>query len=171
MDKIIIDQKELRQVSRETTWEEVKQLNLRERLEEAMKTSWVAGVGLAAIQIGVPLRYAWYKIPKPNGGFIETELINPRIISAQKLFFYSREGCLSIPHHWAQTKRYRMLEVENGNQKYIAENLEAIVIQHELDHMNGVLTIDIEVDRFGNLGRNEPCGCGSGKKYKRCCLR
>lgn len=27
------------------------------------------------------------------------------------------------------------------------------------------------VGGLGRVGRNEPCPCGSGKKFKKCCLR
>jgi len=44
-------------------------------------------------------------------------------------------------------------------------------MQHEVDHMNGVLCIDRRVKKVVKIGRNEPCPCGSGKKYKKCCGR
>ena len=173
MDKIITDLSILHQISKETTWKEVKKLNLRARLEEAMKAAWTPGIGLAAIQIGIPLRYAWYKFPKEGkpGEFTENELLNPTILTLENPFTYSREGCCSIPGYWAQTRRYLGITLINDERQFATERLEAVVIQHEIGHMDGVLTVDIELEKYKSLGRNEPCGCGSGRKYKKCCLR
>ena len=53
--------------------------------------------------------------------------------------------------------------------------LEAVCVQHEIDHLNGMRILDRIVDTTIRVekkpGRNEPCHCGSGKKYKKCCLR
>ena len=52
--------------------------------------------------------------------------------------------------------------------------LECICVQHEIDHLNGVVCMDRKVNttivKDAKVGRNEPCPCGSGKKYKKCCL-
>ena len=52
--------------------------------------------------------------------------------------------------------------------------LETICIQHEIDHLNGLTIMDRKVvttiTKEKNIGRNDPCFCGSGKKYKKCCL-
>lgn len=172
MDKIITDQQILHQVSTPTSMKDVKALKLQQRLEEAMKTSWIEGAGLAAIQIGVPLRYAWYKFKDPQhpGQFIEGELVNPEII-AQDGLIVVKEGCLSIPTYWAKMQRYRSITLLNDGQRMIVSTFEAWIIQHEINHMNGLLIVDQELDRFPKLGRNDLCGCGSNKKYKKCCLR
>lgn len=172
MDTIITDPKILHQVSRDTTWKEVYKLNLNARMKEVIKTSWAPGLGLAAIQIGIPIRYIWYRFQKEKSTeLIERELINPKIISMDDPYIYPSEGCLSIPHYWAKTKRYLEIEIESEGKRFVAERLEALVIQHELDHINGILTTDIELEKFGTQGRNSPCPCGSGAKYKKCCLR
>ena len=53
--------------------------------------------------------------------------------------------------------------------------LEAVCVQHEIDHLNGVVCMDRKVNTTivadKKIGRNEPCPCESGKKYKKCCLR
>ena len=172
MDKIITDPKILHQVSRDTTPEEVKSLNLQARLREAMKDAWCPGLGLAAIQIGIPLRYAWYRVPKENSqDFTEMELINPKIVAQDRRFEYPAEGCLSIPNYRGRTPRYLDIIVEMGGSHFAATRLEAVVIQHEIMHMDGILITDIERNKYPHLGRNEPCGCGSGRKYKKCHLR
>jgi len=52
--------------------------------------------------------------------------------------------------------------------------LESVCVQHEIDHLNGVVCMDRKIDTTYRAekkpGRNEPCYCGSGKKYKKCCI-
>ena len=52
--------------------------------------------------------------------------------------------------------------------------LESVCVQHEIDHLNGVVCMDRKVNttivKDKKIGRNEPCPCGSGKKYKKCCI-
>ena len=154
----------LRVVSRLTTLEEVSKLKLITRLSEANDTAWTKGAGLAAIQIGVPLRFAWYKI-----GTKEYTLLNPEIVEMEGRV-RGTEGCLSIPHKWFQTERYKRIVVKNGETTFAAEGFEAWLIQHEIDHMNGVLAVDRQFNPYPKLSRNDLCGCGSGKKYKKCHL-
>ena len=67
-------------------------------------------------------------------------------------------------------------EQEGKKQEQEDRLLEAICVQHEIDHLNGISCIDKEVKlepivMDKKVGRNDPCPCGSGKKYKKCCLR
>tara|TARA_B100000282_G_scaffold279698_1_gene240257 strand:- start:322 stop:828 length:507 start_codon:yes stop_codon:yes gene_type:complete len=52
--------------------------------------------------------------------------------------------------------------------------LETVCIQHEIDHLNGMTIMDRQmvttITTETKIGRNDPCHCGSGKKYKKCCL-
>ena len=170
MDTIITDQKLLALVSRETTWGQVEELKLKERLKEAMKGAWIKGCGLAAIQIGIPLRYAWYRIPgKKDGEFVEVELLNPKILTFDKMAIMPKEGCLSIPNTWSRTKRFSDITLENDGKKYAVYGIEAFIVQHEVDHMDGILNLARRCAQFPKIGRNELCPCGSGKKYKHCC--
>jgi len=66
---------------------------------------------------------------------------------------------------------------DKGQMKQNAEmrTLESVCVQHEIDHLNGIRCLDRGLDltfkrEKPKIGRNEPCHCGSGKKYKRCCL-
>lgn len=133
VDKIVTDQKILRQVSRETTQEEVQKLNLMSRLFHANKAAWTKGVGLAAIQIGVPVRFAYYT---HNGK--SSYLMNPRIL---KIWGEDtiKEGCLSIPGKWLMVKRAVTIEYESFGKVKTAHGFEARIIQHEIDHMDGIL--------------------------------
>ena len=65
-------------------------------------------------------------------------------------------------------------ETLTKNEKYNTELLESICVQHEIDHLNGLRILDRELKfkpiRSNKVGRNEPCSCGSSKKYKKCCM-
>lgn len=167
--RIVTDEKILRQVSHETSFKEVLSLKLFDRLQAANEKAWTGGVGLAAIQIGVPVRCAFYK----RSGQVATFLINPVIRYGQNLVSHHGEGCLSIQDRRFQTWRYNKIVYEklmSGKmQEYKAEGFEAFIIQHEVDHMNGILCCDRTVYPHGPK-RNEICLCGSGKKYKKCCI-
>jgi peptide deformylase len=137
-DKIVTDRKILKIVSRETTWEEVKELKLKERLKDALKAAWVPGNGLAAIQIGIPVRYAFFFI-----GGREYELINPKIISAGSgRFKLKNEGCLSVPNTWSSVLRAYKIRYENDGVIKTARSQLAHIIQHEVDHMAGTVNVD-----------------------------
>ena len=111
---------------------------------ETMKS--YKGVGLSAIQIGVDSRALIAEYPKD--GVPKTVLINPEITWVSRKQVLDEEGCLSIPNIYGMVKRpekikYKGLD-ENG--KIIegkADGLHARVIQHEIDHLNGVLFIDL----------------------------
>lgn len=138
MDKIITDIKELRTVSEPTSMTEVKELNLKKRLRKMVKTAWIKGAGLAAIQIGVPLRFALLILDGK-----EEILINPRIVIGKGKRIFKNEGCLSIPYSYVDTERFYYIEYLSGNNKIKkAINFKAILIQHEIDHMDGILNID-----------------------------
>ena len=137
MDKIITDIKELRTVSEPTSMAEVKELNLRKRLRKAIKTGWVKGAGLAAIQIGVPFRFALLILDDK-----EEILLNPSIVTGKGKRVFEHEGCLSIPNSFVDTERFYYIEYLSGNRYKQAINFRAILIQHEIDHMDGILNID-----------------------------
>lgn len=168
-DKIITDPKILQKKSIPTTWKEIDELNLIARLKEANNHSWTLGCGLAAVQIGIFLQVAWYTdLDK------EYTLVNPKIISGATPIINPKEGCLSIPGHWLATRRYHELEIETlGREKYEKRTVvgfEAIIVQHEVDHMHGIVNTQRRYTPKKVAGRNDPCPCGSGKKYKKCCI-
>ena len=105
-------------------------------------------------------------------------LINPEIVEVENLVAFRNEGCLSMPDYRVNTWRFErvtftnMVEGENRiseRRKFIVEGFEAFVVQHEIDHMNGILC-DERRAKPEMPGRNEPCICGSKVKLKRCCL-
>ena len=151
------------------------------------------GIGLAANQVGIDAAVAVVNVREP------LILINP-VIKQQwdEIDYY--EGCLSFPGKGVNTKRFKNVIVqteqeesswyfsgvetdavgkgtwEKGQSKKDQELrlLESVCVQHEIDHLNGVSCIDKAVDTTIHVekkpGRNEPCFCGSGKKYKKCCI-
>lgn len=169
-DVIVTDIDFLRQPSRPTDLAELEKIQFVERCKRSLGTAWTAGFGLAAIQIGIPIRAAWYAM-KIDGVTHERLLWNASIITKKFPIPFPREGCLSIPGQYVPTIRYQHIKILNGDGKaYEMNGLEAIIVQHELDHFDGVLCIDREVKPAKEPGRNEPCPCGSGKKFKKCCF-
>ena len=86
MDQIITDEIILRTISKETTLSEIRSIKLVNRLKKANRTAWTKGAGLAAIQIGIPLRFAWFIA---NGR--EETLLNPKIILGKGKRIYKRQ--------------------------------------------------------------------------------
>ena len=151
------------------------------------------GIGLAANQVGIDAQVAVVNVREP------LILINPKIISKDhEIDFY--EGCLSYPSKSVQTKRFRdiVISTEQSESKWYfsgAETtsegkgsweknktedqqlriLESVCVQHEIDHLNGIVCMDRKVNNQyiadKKIGRNEPCPCGSGRKYKKCCMK
>jgi peptide deformylase len=105
------------------------------------------GIGLAAIQVGIDKSLLVYDIQPPEDGHKLNVLINPNIITREGEILSENEGCLSVPEFRANIKRSERILVEavdrEGNPLRIeAEGLLAIVLQHEIDHLNGTLFID-----------------------------
>lgn len=146
--KIIHDLALLSQVSRETTWEEVERLNLVDRLKKACDNAWVKGSGLAAIQVGVPLRFAWFK-----NGPRDVFLLNPKIIEMKGKMKLKNEGCLSIPNKWSAVKRAEKIRYESDGEIKTARGPIAHIIQHEIEHMDGILNVDVAVRTWNAVVR------------------
>ena len=130
---IVTDRSILRQKSKKTTVEQVEELNLVARIKEAVGK----GFGAAAIQIGVPRRFAWFRI-----GVKEYTLLNPKIVEFKGKEKIKQEACLSIPGRWSMVPRYYKIKYMNDGVLKTARGVEAHIIQHEIDHMDGILNID-----------------------------
>ena len=105
------------------------------------------GIGLAAIQISVPKRIIVMDLSKNNEKKEPRYFVNPLIKNKDPLKSIYEEGCLSVPNQFAEIERPKNCEVEyldyNGEKKILkAEGLLATCIQHEMDHLEGVLFID-----------------------------
>ena len=152
------------------------------------------GIGLAANQVGINAQVAVVNVREP------LVLINPKYVTKENEIIYG-EGCLSFPNRAMRTKRYRdiIISTEQSEANWyfsgVKENsdgksgwdkgdmkqdqelrlLEAVCVQHEIDHLNGITIYDREIKLEPTkvkkkVGRNDPCPCGSGKKHKKCCL-
>lgn len=98
------------------------------------------GAGLSAIQISIPYRVC---IIRTNGKY---NLYNARIIRAEQPFTFRGEGCLSMPGKFGNTRRFNIITVLNGDGKEIKfSGFDAVVVQHELNHWDGILFTDKEI--------------------------
>lgn len=127
---------------------------IRELAGDMAETMYDApGIGLAANQIGIPKKMIVYDLVKQDGDENLSVLINPEIVSAEGETS-TEEACLSVIDFSADVKRNARVKVTglnlDGKEVEIeAEGLLAIVLQHEIDHLNGTLFID----RIGSLRR------------------
>tara|TARA_B100001057_G_scaffold471443_1_gene533776 strand:- start:1615 stop:2139 length:525 start_codon:yes stop_codon:yes gene_type:complete len=121
---------------------------LRRLLDEMLETMYSApGIGLAAVQVGILKRVIVIDISKAKEKKNPLFLINPEIISKSENTSIYEEGCLSLPGHFAEIERPAECSVKyidyDGKEKEIKTNgLLSTCIQHEVDHLNGVLFID-----------------------------
>lgn len=105
------------------------------------------GIGLAAIQIGEPKRLLVIDLAKKEGEKQPMVVINPEIVATSDEKSVYEEGCLSIPEYYEEVERpakvtVRFLDREGAEKTVEAEGLLATCLQHEIDHLNGVLFID-----------------------------
>ena len=120
----------------------------RELMKDMLDTMYAAkGIGLAAIQIGVPKRIIVMDISKEENKKKPMYFVNPILIKKNDEKVTYEEGCLSVPNQFAEIDRPSKCEVEyldyNGNKQNLkAEGLLATCIQHEMDHLEGILFID-----------------------------
>src|SRR3569833_48736 len=146
---IILPDKQLRLVSKpiEKVTPEIRKL-----ADDMFETMYDApGIGLAAIQIAQPLRLITMDLAKrdENG---ETKplprvFINPEIIASSEELSVYEEGCLSIPEYYEEVERpakvrVRFTDLDGKVHEEDAEGLYATCIQHEIDHLNGILNVD-----------------------------
>lgn len=104
------------------------------------------GVGLAGPQVGVSKRVAIMN-PEPENDETLIKMVNPRIVAASDEVETVEEGCLSVPGVRGEVPRHVWVEVAYEDEKGVertlrAEGLLARIVQHELDHLDGVLFID-----------------------------
>ena len=120
----------------------------RELMDDMLDTMYSAnGIGLAAIQIGIPKRIIVIDISKNKDNKKPMFFVNPVIRNKNKENSTYEEGCLSVPGQFAEIDRPSKCEIDyldyDGNkQNLIAEGLLATCIQHEMDHLEGILFID-----------------------------
>jgi len=135
----------LRQISKE-----VQNVGKEEQtlMDDMVDTMYDAnGIGLAAIQIGIPKRIIVMDISKNNEKKTPLYFVNPKIVNKNNDLSTYEEGCLSVPNQFAEIDRPSTCTVEyldyEGNKKTLnATGLLATCIQHEMDHLEGILFID-----------------------------
>ncbi len=121
---------------------------LRRFADDMLETMYDApGIGLAAIQVGEPVRLLVIDTAKDDQPKNPQVFFNPEIIATGEETSVYEEGCLSIPDYYAEVERPAKVTVRsidrNGQERITeAEGLLATVLQHEIDHLNGVLFID-----------------------------
>jgi peptide deformylase len=144
-DILIIPDKRLRLKS-----EAVKTVDksLRALIDDMFETMYAApGIGLAAIQIGVPKRVVTMDLAKKDEPKQPQVFINPEVVWASDEKAIYEEGCLSIPEYYEEVERpkavkVKYLDTDLRPQEIQADGLLATCLQHEIDHTNGVLFID-----------------------------
>ena len=120
----------------------------RKLMDDMLDTMYSAnGIGLAAIQIGVPKRIIVMDLSKDENKKEPMYFVNPVIKNKNLEKAKYEEGCLSVPNQFAEIERPNGCEVEyldyNGKKKILkADGLLATCIQHEMDHLEGILFID-----------------------------
>ena len=117
-------------------------------MDDMLETMYAAnGIGLAAIQIGIPKRIIVMDISNNENKKEPRYFVNPIIKNKDNSKMTYEEGCLSVPNQFAEIDRPKKCEIDyldyNGKKKTLkAEGLLATCIQHEMDHLEGVLFID-----------------------------
>jgi peptide deformylase len=119
------------------------------KLAEDMADSMYAadGIGLAAIQIGEPKRVIVIDLDQKEGKKNPRTFINPKILWASDEMATYEEGCLSVPEIWDDVERparirAEYLDLDGKRVELEADGLLATCLQHEMDHLQGVLFID-----------------------------
>lgn len=121
---------------------------LRSFMNDMLETMYAApGIGLAAVQVGVLKRLIVIDISKNNEKKNPLFFINPEIVSKSNKTSIYEEGCLSLPGYFAEIERpaeckIEYLDYDGKKSEMNASGLLATCIQHEVDHLNGVLFID-----------------------------
>ena len=144
-DIIILPDKRLRLVS-----EPIKRIDdgIRKLVDDMFDTMYEApGIGLAAIQIGVPKRVVTMDLSKKEDEHKPLVFINPEVTWTSEDKSNYEEGCLSIPEYYEEVERpakvkVKYLDLDGKAHEIEAKGLLATCLQHEIDHLNGVLFID-----------------------------
>ncbi|SFU18286.1 peptide deformylase [Mesorhizobium sp. YR577] len=144
--------------------------SLRKLADDMLETMYDApGIGLAAIQIGEPLRMLVIDLAKEDEKPAPQVFINPEVLESSEDRSVYEEGCLSIPDYYAEVERpasvrVKFLDRDGKEQEVTADGLLATCLQHEIDHLNGVLFIDhisklkrdMVVKKFKKLAKDRP---------------
>ena len=144
-DILILPDKRLRQVSKPIAKVDAA---TRALVEDMFETMYAApGIGLAAIQIGEAVRLVTMDLAKKDEPKQPQVFINPELVWSSEQKRTHEEGCLSIPEYYEEVDRpaevrVKYLDLDGKELEIEADGLLATCLQHEIDHLNGVLFID-----------------------------
>lgn len=122
--------------------------DIRTLMDDMLETMYAApGIGLAAIQVGVPLRVIVMDLADQDAPPNPRYFVNPVIRDPSASLAPFEEGCLSVPEFYEEVERpdtctVDYLDYDGNPQTLVAEGLLAVCIQHEMDHLEGILFID-----------------------------
>jgi len=121
---------------------------VRRLTDDMLETMYAApGIGLAAPQVGIPLRVIVLDLAREGEAPQPLRLVNPEILWLSEETATFEEGCLSVPDQYAEVTRpaaanLRYLDYDNELREMEVEGMPATCIQHEMDHLEGILFID-----------------------------
>ena len=153
---IITDISKLREVCTPVLDEEIEEI--KSKLEQELHRSarrGKPGIGLAAPQIGINKRMAIVRIKSSSGTEYNIDLINPQILEQHDPISFE-EGCLSMPGETITTTRFNEINVKTAGKPHHlkATGLIAVCIQHEIDHLDGILMFDRAVTKEDQIKDN-----------------
>ena len=117
-------------------------------MDDMLETMYAApGIGLAAVQIGEPVRVIVMDLAKEGEKPEPRYFVNPEILETVEETQTYEEGCLSVPDYYDEVDRpkrvkLRYLNYQGEQIEEWAEGMYAVCIQHEMDHLQGTLFID-----------------------------
>ncbi len=127
---------------------------IRKQMDRMLQTMYDApGIGLAANQVGLLNRVLVMDLSKREeketgkSNQVPIFMANPEVIWESEEVSVLEEGCLSIPQQYAEVERPAQVRVKyidyHGKEAELtAEGLLSHCVQHEIDHLNGVLFVD-----------------------------
>ncbi|MEK7131756.1 MAG: peptide deformylase [Patescibacteria group bacterium] len=138
----------LHQVSKNLTAEEINSPATKEFVVNLIATMYAKdGVGIASVQVGNPIQLCVIAKNFTPDKTADLILINPMFEKASVLREWDEEGCLSVPNIYGSVRRYKKIKVSALNTagekiEFVATDFFARIIQHEIDHLNGILFIE-----------------------------
>ncbi|MGB1077553.1 MAG: peptide deformylase [Bdellovibrionales bacterium] len=123
---------------------------VRKQMQDMLETMYSApGIGLAANQVNMLNRVLVMDLANVSAGEEKSPICmaNPEIIFASDERSTWDEGCLSLPEHYAEVERPAVVRVKyidenNQEQEVELEGLASHCVQHEIDHLNGIVFVD-----------------------------
>ena len=119
---------------------------IRRLVDDMLETMYAAdGVGLAATQVDVHERVIVMDTSESRDR--PRVLINPEVVAASEEMAVCEEGCLSVPTVFDKVERHarvtvRALDRDGHSLEFEAEGLEAVCVQHEMDHLRGKVFVE-----------------------------